>query len=250
LSATEASRFNTGDFGNVKGVELSARARWRVVSIRGGYALQKAIGVTSSPLGEVGRPSTDARIEYPLSFDRRHSADLAVFAGRAAGDTTSHWSASVIGSAQSGYPLDLNVTGNGIAARAEPTYLPWTSTLDLRVVRDLVHVPGCDGCALRIVLDGRNVLGRNNVIALRRDSGLLAPTRAALQTIISSAPEPADPIPAESPRYSATVDLDRNGLITIEEYRAARVAAALDRFDPSLYFGGARQLRLGVELTF
>jgi hypothetical protein len=250
LSPTEAARFNTGDFGSVKGVELSARARWRLLSIRGGYALQKAVGVTSSPLGEPGRPTTDVRIEYPLSFDRRHSADFAVFAGRAAGDTASRWSASVVGSVQSGYPLDLNLVGSGVTSRIEPTYLPWNSTLDLRAVRDLVRVPGCEGCALRIVVDGRNVLGRNNVIALRRDSGLLGPTHAALQTIINSAPEPTEPIPLESPRYNAAVDLDRNGMITIPEYRAARVAAALDRFDPSLYFGEARQVRLGVELTF
>ena len=35
-----------------------------------------------------------------------------------------------------------------------------------------------------------------------------------------------------------------------DEFRTARTAAALNRFDPSLYFGEPRQLRLGIEVTF
>ena len=62
-------------------------------------------------------------------------------------------------------------------------------------------------------------------------------------------PIPAD-IPAESPYYSAGIDLDSSGIITQDEFRLARTAAALSRFDPSLYFGEPRQLRLGIEVTF
>jgi hypothetical protein len=58
------------------------------------------------------------------------------------------------------------------------------------------------------------------------------------------------PIPRESPAYSALIDLDSNGLITADELRTGRIAASLDRNDPSLYFGEALSLRLGLELEF
>jgi len=58
------------------------------------------------------------------------------------------------------------------------------------------------------------------------------------------------PIPRESRRYNPLVDLDADGLITASELRRARVAAQLDRNDPSLYFGQASQFRLGLEVMF
>jgi hypothetical protein len=250
LSSTEASAFNTGDFGSVQGIELSARGRWRGVSLRGGYALQKAVGTTSSALGDPLQPTTDVRIEYPLAFDRRHSADFAIFAGRAAGLATSKWSASAVASAQSGYPLDLRIAGGGTGATIHPLYLPWSSNLDLKLTRDIVSLPGCVHCALRIVIDGRNVLGSRNIQALNRDSGMLAPTIAGLQAVINGVSVPAESIPYESPRYTRLIDLNGDGYITPAEFRTARIAAALDRFDPSLYFGEARQVRVGVEVAF
>jgi hypothetical protein len=57
-------------------------------------------------------------------------------------------------------------------------------------------------------------------------------------------------IPLESPDYSTLADLNGDGLITAGEARTVRLAAAIDRYDPSLYFGEARQLRLGLEIAF
>jgi hypothetical protein len=54
----------------------------------------------------------------------------------------------------------------------------------------------------------------------------------------------------ESEFYAPAVDLDEDGLITSEEFDVARFAAAVDRFDPSLFYGPPRQIRLGVEVTF
>ena len=65
-----------------------------------------------------------------------------------------------------------------------------------------------------------------------------------------SLPVPPESIPRESSAYSVYLDADRNGVITPQEASNARFAAALDRFDPTLFFGEARQLRLGVELAF
>ncbi|MBR9988669.1 MAG: TonB-dependent receptor [Gemmatimonadetes bacterium] len=239
--------FSTDDEGSVQGLELAMRARWSSLSFRASWALQKAVGVASGTDSDSILTGDRRFLEYPLAFDRRHSIDLAMFYGRAAG-AESGWSAALTSSIQSGYPVDrIAAAGAGEDLRA--TYLPWTSTIDMRLSRDLGRLPGCDGCAWRVVADGRNLLGRENVIAVRRDTGGLGPTLGAVRALADAMPAPAD-IPAESPLYSAGIDLDGNGIITQNEFRLARTAAALSRFDPSLYFGEPRQLRLGIELAF
>ncbi len=112
------------------------------------------------------------------------------------------------------------------------------------------RLPGCDGCGWRLFADARNLLGRDNVIALRRDTGSIAPSADDLQRIADEVPADMEPIPRESRAYSHLIDLDRDGLIVGDEVRTARFAAALDRNDPSLFFGEARQLRLGLEVSF
>src|SRR5690606_34578125 len=129
-----------------------------------------------------------------------------------------------------------------------PEYLPWTSSLDLRVAYGLGALPVCGGCNIRLLADARNLLGRDNIIALRRTTGLVAPSVEEVTTMAAS-PLP-DLIPLESPRYSRAIDFNGDGLISPNEYQRARLAAALDRFDPSLFFGEARQIRIGVEVLF
>jgi hypothetical protein len=240
--------FSTDDEGTVQGLELSARARWSALSIRASWALQKATGVSSGTDSDSVITGDRRFVEYPLAFDRRHSIDVAIFYGRAAG-TVSPWSVALTSSVQSGYPIDRIAAGGGGEEEVRATYLPWTSTIDLRLSRDLPRLPVCGGCAWRVVADGRNLLDRENVIAVRRETAGLGPSFVAFQTLVGSMPAPAD-IPAESPLYSAGIDLDSNGIITQGEFNHARRAAALARFDPSLYFGEPRQLRLGLEISF
>ena len=47
--------------------------------------------------------------------------------------------------------------------------LPWTHVFDARFTWDFARLPGCRGCALRAVVDLKNIFGTDNVIALRRD---------------------------------------------------------------------------------
>jgi hypothetical protein len=103
---------------------------------------------------------------------------------------------------------------------------------------------------LRVMADARNVTGRDNVIALRRDTGGLGPPADQVNDVMNEIPLGADPIPRESRLYNPLGDLDGNGLITAPEMRTARLAAELDRNDPSLFYGEASQLRLGLELVF
>lgn len=250
------NQFTTGDFGTVNGVELAVRGRWPGLRLRGGYALQKATGVVSGAFDESGPAGgggddepeePEIRREFPLDFDRRHSIDLAVFAGRAAGDPTRSWGLSVIGAVQSGFPFVRDPEAAGLAEDL-PENLPWNYEVDVRLSREMGRVPGCD-CTWRIMADGRNALDADNVRALRGATGTVAPSREQVQRLADQS-VPQGPIPLENPRYDAGADLDRDGLITDSELRTVRQAAALDRFDPSLFFGKALQLRMGVEVTF
>jgi hypothetical protein len=242
--------FLAGDFGSVQGVEATLRARWQGVSGRLGWALQKAKGLTSGNENDSTFVGADpAKTEYPLAFDRRHSIDLALFFGRGAG-LEKPWSVAVTTTAQSGYPLLRDATGTGAGAREVTQYLPWTNTTDLRASWDFGSAFVCDRCNWRVVFDGRNILGMKNVLALRRETGALSPTLAQVQALANAQPVPPEAIPRESPAYVEYLDANRDGLISTQEATAARFAAALDRFDPTLFFGEGRQIRLGVEVNF
>jgi hypothetical protein len=252
LTGSTTQQFTTGDHGNVSGAELSVRGQWRAVRLRGAYAWQKAVGVGSSALEDTVFSGTDPRTEYPLAFDRRHTGSLALGWGQAAGVRDARWSGSVVSIMRSGQPLDRFREGDplGDENRALPLRMPWTATIDARISRDLGAAPGCRRCRISAVADGRNALGRDNLLGLRRDSGRIAPPVEAILREMDGAPPNLEPIPRESPRYSPLIDFDQDGLITAGEYRTARLAAALDRYDPSLYFAEPRQLRLGLEIAF
>jgi hypothetical protein len=245
LGETGDPLYSTDDEGTVQGAEISIRARWSALSLRGSYALQYATGVTSGYDADSIITGDRRFIEYPLAFDRRHSISMAVLYGRATG-SASPWAVSLISAVQSGYPIDVVAAAD---ATRPGTYLPWTSTVDLRMTRELGGVPGCGGCTWRVALDGRNLLGAENIIAARRDTGGGAPSLAVVRALADAMPAPGL-IPAESPWYNRRVDADGDGVITPAEFRTARMAAAIDRFDPSLYFGEPRQLRIGVEVSF
>lgn len=248
IGASGDPLFSTDDQGTVQGMELSMRARWSTLSLRASWALQKATGVSSGTDSDSVITGDRRFVEYPLAFDRRHSIDVAVLYGRGAG-AESPWSAALTSSVQSGYPIDRIAAAGEGADDVSVAYLPWTSTIDLRLSRDLGRLPVCGGCTWRVMADGRNLLDRENIIAVRRDTGGLGPALPALQELVDRLQSPGD-IPAESPLYSLGIDLDDNGIITPSEFGYARTAAALSRFDPSLYFGEPRQLRFGIEVTF
>lgn len=244
------NQFTTGDFGSVRGLELSLRALWPLLAVRAGYALQSAKGVTSTAFEDPGQVLENQREEFPLAFDRRHSGDLTVAFGQAAGAEEERWSATLTASVRSGFPLNRIITDPSQIDQGVDERLPWTGLLNVRIGRAFGSLPFCSTCQWKLVADGRNVLGLDNVIALRRDTGELAPSTSDLRLVAGQVPEDFQAIPRESPLYSGQIDFDRNGLITADEMRTGRLAAALDRNDPSLFFGQARSFRLGVEIEF
>jgi hypothetical protein len=241
------AQFTTGDFGSVTGGEFTMRLRLAFMTGRASYAIQKAVGRTAGiDADSVIIGEEQARTEMPLAFDRRHAADLSLFFGRAAG-LEQPWSAAVTTTAQSGYPL-FRATDTG-ARREVLRYLPWTSSTDVRASWEFGGL-GCGRCSWRAVLDARNILGFQNILGLRRESGAVGPTLAQVQQLANSVPLPTSPIPAESPLYVRRLDSNGDGLISSDEMQRARFAAALDRYDPTLFYGDARALRLGVEVVF
>lgn len=255
LVGTQAAQFTTGDKGSVNGVELSATARWPDVFGRLGYSLQKAEGLTSGAFGDTSSVEPGRPEPVPLAFDRRHTIDLTLMLGRAARAASDLEGGSPVGAVittrvRSGYPLyPLEpIDGQG---RIDPIdRLPWTSLVDLGLTWNLPRLFGCERCGARVVLEVKNLLDRENVIALRRGTGTVAPSEETLDGLVTRPVTSDFPIPRESDRYSHTIDLDADGRITPEEFDTARFAAALDRSDPSLYFGPPRQLRVGMEVTF
>lgn len=240
------NQFTTGDFGTVQGVEVSVRGQWRTVAARVGYSLQKAKGVVSSALEDEPEVGGESRVEFPLSFDRRHAASAAVFLGRSAGDGDRAWSLTTLATLNSGYPIVRTETDS---TSTGPTHLPWTFQVDVRGGWTFGTLLGCGTCRWRVLAEVQNLFGRDNVIALRRDTRTVAPP-AELVAQLAAERSISDPIPRESPSYSRQIDLDGDGLITPGEFSKARTAAALDLFDPSLYYGEPLQVRLGLEVFF
>ncbi|NJD09136.1 MAG: TonB-dependent receptor [Gemmatimonadetes bacterium] len=249
IGETGDQLFSTDDEGTVRGAELAVRGRWRDVGLRASYALQKATGVTPGLESDSLVHVDGSWTEYPLAFDRRHSIDAALLYGRSAGAAASAWTMALTATVESGYPHDILAAAGDTLIRGS-AWLPWTSSVNLRLVRDLGRLPLCRGGVWSITADGRNLLGRENVLAYRGDTHGLAPSLAAVDKLAGTRSLGTTPIPHESPRYAAATDLDGNGLITPWEYQTARFAAALERNDPTLFFGEPRQLRLGVEVSF
>jgi hypothetical protein len=256
LVGTAPGQFTTGDEGTVNGVELSALARWPDVFARLGYSLQKAEGLTTGTFADTGAVDVGIPEPIPLAFDRRHTVDLTVLLGRSARIASERSGGLPVGAVvtarvRSGYPLypleAVDETGRTNAIGR----LPWTALVDMGLTWDLPpRVPGCERCGARVVLEVKNLLDRDNVIALRRDTGLIGPSLEAVQDQIAAPVSSTFPIPRESDRYSSSIDADGDGLISQGEFSAARFAAAVDRNDPSLFFGPPRQLRVGLEVTF
>lgn len=284
-------QFTTGDYGRVNGIELRLRGGWDILQLRGGYALQKATGLGSTAL-DTGSVSIFEAREYPLAFDRRHVLDMTAMAGAAA-TADRPWSITATGTIQSGLPLDRFLASGHFLAYADtvfidrgtssiidvhtrlrPPYLPWTAVVNMRASYDLPWHLGCDRRKTRVFLDGRNLLGLDNVRALRPDNAQLSPDLVPLllqaRTDINAmkAAGLSAPIPRESPKYSRYADLDGDGYIGgwVHEYSddgeppelklddrefvAARLAALMAVNDPSLYFGPQPSLRLGIEVRF
>jgi len=263
----DSTIFGNADAGTVKGLEVQFERDFQGgFGARVLYTLQRATATATDAFllnrvisidpstGDTIRP---ARAEFPLDYDRRHMltvilrsriADHAgprMFGARVLGGLE----AAAIGRAVTGLPYSrTDISGDSLIGLPNSSRLPTTYTLDLLVRRPL-QLGGVRG---GVYLDMRNVFNRQNIVAVRRDSGLPGPDDATLNALAEEAYQAhPEEIPYESPRYRPSADLDGNGYIEgRNELFPLYLAAAEDYTQPLFAYGPPRLVRLGLEFLF
>ncbi|MBA3444685.1 MAG: TonB-dependent receptor [Gemmatimonadales bacterium] len=263
----DSTIFGNADAGSVKGAEfLFEREIQGGFGVRVAYTLQRAVATATDAFllnrlisidpvtGDTTRP---ARAEFPLDYDRRHTATAVLrsqISDRAGPRLLGVRPLAGLESAaiirySSGLPFSRsNAAGDSLIGLPNDSRLPATMTIDL-LVRRPVRLGAVRG---GVYLDIRNVLNRRNTIAVRRDTGQPEPATAGVELLAEAAYQKhPEEIPFESARYRAFADTDGNGYISgREELFPLYLAAARDFTQPLFAYGPPRLLRLGVEFLF
>jgi outer membrane receptor protein involved in Fe transport len=263
----DSTVFGNADAGTVKGAEVLLEREMRDgFALRLAYTLQDAVATATDPFllnrliaidpvtGDTTRP---ARAEFPLDFDRRHNF-TAVARARVPEDAgprllgvrpVGGLEAAVIVRAASGLPFSrIENVVDSLIEIPNGSRLPWTSSVDF-LIRRPIKLGATQG---GIYLDIRNLLNRQNIVAVRRDTGQPLAVEDTVMAMAERAyaDDPA-PIPFESIRYRPYADLDGNGYVEgREELFPLYLSAARDFTRPVFAYGAPRLARLGVELLF
>ena len=262
----DSSIFTNSDYGTVRGFEaILERAIVGGWGVRLLYTLQFAEANSSNAFlvrsaytidPETGDTIIPAQIEFPFDYDRRH-AFTAIVQGVVSpevGPTVlgskpfAKWQGSVIVRFLSGLPytpVDPSLT---IPLPPNSARLPWTNTIDLLVRRPL-QVGKVEGS---LYFDVRNLLGRQNLLSVRPETGTPYASPATVDSAVQAAyAANPQPIPYESPRYRSSADLNHDGVVAgPEELMPLYRSAARDYFWPVFFYGPPRAMRIGMELFF
>lgn len=264
--APDSAIFGNDDYGSVRGFEaIFERALVGGWGVRLLYTLQFAEANSSNAFlvrsaytidPATGDTIIPGQIEFPFDYDRRH-AFTAILQGAISPDVGptvlgskpfAKWQGSLIVRLLSGLPytpvdplLDIPLPPN--SAR-----LPWTNTIDMLIRRPLQIGP-VQGS---LYFDVRNLLGRQNLVSVRPETGTPYASPATIDSAVNAAYEAnPQPIPYESPRYRASADLNHDGLVAgPDELLPLYRKAARDYFWPVFYYGPPRAMRFGVEVFF
>lgn len=263
----DSSIFGNADFGTVKGFEIQLEREMRDGwGVRASYTLQQATASSSNAFllrrairidTLTGDTIIPPRIEFPLDFDRRHGlvvilqgqvpdsagpqvAGIRPFAG---------FEAALIARVSSGLPFTRRAPGiDTLIGDINGARLPSSNTFDL-LLRRPVSFGRIDA---GFYLDARNLLGRRNVVAVRRDSGTPETPEDILEAMAEDAyAANSQAIPYESPRYRRWADTNQDGYVAgEEELLPLYEMAARDFTQPLFAYGEPRLVRVGVELRF
>lgn len=264
----DSTRFANADVGSVIGAEvlfeLERTKGWGAKlagviqraegTVTDAFTLQRLVRIDPNTGDTLAAP---ARAQFPLDFDRRlaviatvdhevrPNAGPRVLGGRLLGGLVM---AGVVRYA-TGLPYSrVDTTGEALLFEPNGSRLPAQWTADL-LLRKPIRVGGMTG---GLYLDIRNVTGRRNEIATRRDTGNPFASEETIERMAQQAYQanPA-PIPYESSRYRRFADLDDNGVISGPgELLPLFEAAARDFTQPLFVYGPPRQVRFGMEVTF
>lgn len=263
----DSSFFGNDDVGTVQGAEiLFEREVQRGWGFKLAYSLQRAQATSTSAFLLRRTITVDplthdttfpAKVEFPLDYDRRHTLTM-ILRGQAnenAGPRIlgirplAGFEAAAIGHYLSGLPYSRHEFGTDtLIGGPNQSRLPATYTVDLLLRRPL-RIGGVRGS---VYLDARNLLNRQNILAVRRDTGVPQATDTIIATMARAAyAAHPEAIPYESPRYRAYADVDGDGLIAGQsELYPLFLEAARDFVQPLFAYGPPRIARLGVELLF
>ena len=262
----DSSIFGNSDYGTVRGFEaILERAIVGGWGFRLLYTLQFAETNSSNAFlvrsaftidPATGDTIIPGQIEFPADYDRRH-AFTAILQGVISPDVgptvlgskpLAKWQGSLIVRLLSGLPytpVDPSLT---IPLPPNSARLPWFNTIDLLIRRPL-QVGRVQGS---LYFDVRNLLGRENLLSVRPETGTPFASAATIDSAVQSAyAANPQPIPYESPRYRASADLNHDGLVAgPEELIPLYRNAAQDYFWPVFFYGPPRAMRFGVEVFF
>lgn len=264
----DSTIFGNLDYGDVKGAEVIAerplRNGW---GVRVSYTLMNAKATATNAFQLTRRIRVDpggdtldpARVTFPLDYDRRHNITVIGQAQvpRAGGPRVAGvrafagLEAATIVRVSSGLPYTMtNMTGDSLIGLPNSHRLPTLFTVDL-LVRQPLPLWGSRWQG-SVYIDVRNVLNRQNIEAVRRETGQPNMTETQIQQMAETAyAAHPEPIPYESPRYRPYADLDANGLIEGRtELFPLYLSAARDYAQPLFSYGPPRLFRIGVELLF
>jgi hypothetical protein len=262
----DSSLFANADYGTVRGFEaILERAMVGGWGLRLLYTLQFAEANSSNAFlvrtaytidPATGDTITPGQIEFPFDFDRRH-AFTAILQGAVSpnvGPTVlgsrpfARWQASLIVRLLSGLPYTPVDPSLAIPLPPNSARLPWTSTIDLLIRRPL-QFGKVEGS---LYFDVRNVLGTQNLVSVRPETGTPYASAATIDSAVQSAYEAnPEPIPYESARYRRSADLNHDGLVAgPEELLPMYRSAARDYFWPVFFYGPPRAMRFGIEVFF
>jgi Carboxypeptidase regulatory-like domain len=255
----DSAVFGNADFGTVRGLETSIERTGPHLDVRVSYVLQEAEATATNALdfyrrlriSPVGDTVIPAVVAFPLDFDQRHQL-VALLRARSP-DRWAAWLRGVeigaVGRWNSGLPYSrTDLTGDSLIGLPNSYRLPALWAIDLRVGRSF----RLGGLSLELWADARNLTGRRNVVAVRRDTGSPEAGAPQIEAMAQAAfAERPYAIPYESPAYRPDADLDRNGRIEgPDELLPLFRRAARDYLQPIFAYAPPRLMRLGVRIGF
>ncbi|MDP3775165.1 MAG: TonB-dependent receptor, partial [Gemmatimonadales bacterium] len=147
--------FSNLDQGRIYGVEASLDLGSHPGrKLRLSYSFQQAKGTVSTPFDSTSATPGTRAVDVPLAFDRRHAIDLLAIWAPPEG----RWSASLSGTAGSGYP---------IPGRDDGRRLPWSVLVNGR----LTMTAHWHGRSVEFYAEGRNLLAWRTLRTARPETG-------------------------------------------------------------------------------
>jgi len=251
-----------GDYGNVKGLELTYQYNTKYLNFRTSYTLQFAEGTAADPFesyensyyGTLGRdPRTGQPLPIPhsiipLGYDRRHTVNaqltLRTPADLGPKGILGDMLISIIQRSQSGEPYTPRDYKGNIIADINSERMPWSHNTDLRVSKS-IKVKGVE---FEILAEIFNLFNIKNVTGVYETTGL--PDDNGMAQFIRVEQFGTDTFAIGETGYNPLRDINGDGKLTPEERYETYLMAMKDYLATPLHYGDPRTIRFGIAIRF